>query len=296
MGHLGAIAEADPKRLAEYEKQYPEVKTYADFNDAIAARYEGYTVATPAPTHFGIAEKIIKAGLDVMVEKPMTLSATDSQQLVNLAKEHGVTLMVGHLLLFHPAYRKIKELIDKDKIGKLYYLYSTRLNLGTVRTAENVFWSFAPHDISVLDYLVGKNAIKIEAKGTKFLQSNVYDNTIAQIEYPDNVHAHIFVSWLHPFKQQRLVVVGSKGMISFDDATDKKIYLYNKRIDFADGQPVKIDEGAEDIPYNTQKPLEVEMQYFIDHRGGKIDRADGQSGCEVVRTLEKVQQLLDAQG
>src|SRR5690606_23558965 len=147
-------------------------------------------------------------------------------------KKNKVQLMVGHVLLFHPAIRKIKELIDEGKIGELYYLYSTRLNLGTIRTEENVFWSFAPHDISVLYYLVGHASVEIDSKGSKFLQQHVYDYTMTQLTYPNNIHAHIFVSWLHPFKEQRLVVIGSKGMISFEDSSaEKEIQFYNKHIE-----------------------------------------------------------------
>ena len=201
----------------------------------------------------------------MLIEKPMSLSAEHSEELVRIADETKASLMVGHLLLFHPAIRKIKELIDSGKIGRLYYLYSTRLNLGTVRTEENVFWSFAPHDISVLDYLIGENAVSIEAKGAKFLQNNIYDVTMAQFTYPGNVHAHIFVSWLHPFKEQRLVVIGSKGMLSFDDSSqEKNILYYNKRIDWANGRPVKVEHPDEIIFYEKGMPLEEELKYFLE--------------------------------
>ncbi|NLN41758.1 MAG: gfo/Idh/MocA family oxidoreductase, partial [Clostridiales bacterium] len=179
---------------------------------------------------------------------------------------------------------------------RLYYLYSTRLNLGTVRTEENVFWSFAPHDISVLDYLIGENAVSIEAKGAKFLQNNIYDVTMAQFTYPGNVHAHIFVSWLHPFKEQRLVVIGSKGMLSFDDSSqEKNILYYNKRIDWANGRPVKVEHPDEIIFYEKGMPLEEELKYFIRNLGKRIEIAGGRSGHEVVKILEAVQKKLDDQ-
>jgi len=166
--------------------------------------------------------------------------------------------------------------------------------LGTVRTEENVFWSFAPHDISILDFFVGQPATNIESKGTKFLQKNVYDYTMTQLTYPGNIHAHIFVSWLHPFKEQRIVVVGSEGMISFEDSSvDKEILFYDKQIKFESGIPIKIDHPTTIIPYEKKQPLAEELKYFIENLDGKIEIADGKSGYEVVRVLEKAQQILD---
>lgn len=293
MGNLGGIVEANPQRLKELTSQFP-VKGFLNLDDAVSHGFDGYTIAAPAPLHHQIAKKLLEKGLAVMVEKPMTLSAETSLELVNLAKLTGARLMVGHVLLFHPAIRKIKEVIDSCKIGQLYYLYSNRLNTGTVRTEENVFWSFAPHDISVLDYITGQTAETIEAQGARFLQKNVYDYTITHLTYPGNIHAHIFVSWLHPFKEQRLVLIGSKGMISFDDSSvEKEIKFYDKRIQFENGMPVKVEKPTEIIPYEKKQPLAEELQYFVDNLDGKIEIASGQSGYEVVRVLEKAQEMLD---
>lgn len=292
-GNLGGIVETNAERLKELLNQFP-ICGFTNLNDAVNKGFDGYTIAAPAPLHYEIAKELLEKGQNVLIEKPMTLSAETSKELVDLAEKNGAQLMVGHVLLFHPAIRKIKELIDAGKVGRLFYLYSTRLNLGTVRTEENVFWSFAPHDISVLDYFVGHPAIHIESKGTKFLQKNVYDYTMTQLTYPDNIHAHIFVSWLHPFKEQRLVVVGSKGMISFEDSSvDKEILFYDKQIRFESGIPIKIDNPTEIIPYEKKQPLAEELKYFINNLDGKIEIADGRSGYEVVRVLEKAQQLID---
>lgn len=293
LGSLAAIAEANEAKLNEHLAAYPEAKGYTSVDEAIEAAYDGYTLATPAESHFDIAMKIISRGLNIMIEKPMTLTSEQSEILVAEAKKSGSRLMVGHILLFHPAIRKIKEVIASGKIGKLFYIYSTRLNLGTVRTEESVFSSFAPHDISVLDYLVGAKAIKIEAKGSKFLQDKVYDTTMTQFDYPDGVSAHIFVSWLHPFKEQLLVVVGSKGMISFDDSTkEKEIHFYNKRIDFENGIPVKVEEPDEIIDYEKRMPLEEELRYFVEHLDSTIEINTGENGLEVVRVLETVENMI----
>lgn len=293
MGNLGGIVEADSKRLEELLAQYP-VDGFSSVESALEKGFDGFTIAAPAPLHYEIAKKLLEKGKSVLVEKPMTLSAETSKELVEIAEKNNAQLMVGHVLLFHPAIKKIKEVIDSGKIGQLYYLYSTRLNLGTVRTEENVFWSFAPHDISVLDYFVGHPAVHIESKGTKFLQQNVYDYTMTQLTYPGNVHAHIFVSWLHPFKEQRLVVIGSKGMISFDDSSvEKEIQFYDKHIEFDQGIPIKIENPSEIIPYDKKQPLAEELKYFVENLDKKIEIADGQSGYEVVKVLEKAQELID---
>ena len=293
LGCLAAIADENERRIQELAALYPQAQVFTSCDAAINAAFDAYVVATPAETHYEIGKKILSKGISVLIEKPMTLLAERSRELVELAKQHGAQLMVGHVLLFHPAIRKIKEIVDQGKIGQLYYIYSTRLNLGTVRTEENVFWSFAPHDISVLDYIIGAQPLKMRAKGAKFLQDRIFDVTMTQFEYPNNVHAHIHVSWLHPFKEQRLVLVGSQGMIAFDDSSaEKEIHFYNKRIDFVEGQPVKVEKPDEIISYDKKAPLAEELSYFIQHCNDKIEIADGQSGYEVVKVLETVQKMI----
>ena len=294
IGCLAAIVESNEDRLKEFLLQYPSVRGYTELDEAIAEQYDGYTVAVPAELHFSVGMKLLGKGLNVLMEKPMTITAQESEQLVDMAQKNNARLMVGHVLMFHPAIRKIKELIEGEKIGKLYYIYSNRLNLGTIRTEESVFSSFAPHDISVLNYLTGEDPIAIEAKGERFLQKNICDCTIAQLEYPHNVHGHIFVSWLHPFKQQLLVVIGSEGMISFDDATkEREIHFYNKKIKFNDGIPAKIENPDEIIAYEKKMPLEEELRYFVLHTDSEITINDGKAGLEVVKILEKVQNIIE---
>ena len=293
MGNLGGIVETDKDRLAEHLSKYA-VQGFSDLEDAIEETFDGYIVATPAITHYPIGKKLLSKGLNVLLEKPMTLSTEHAQELVEIAKESNARLMVGHVLLFHPAIKKIKEIVDSGKLGKLYYAYSNRLNFGKVRTEEDVFWSFAPHDISVLNYLIGAPALEIKAKGSKYLQDNVYDVTMAQFTYPNNVHAHIFVSWLHPFKEQRLVVIGEKGMLSFEDSSkDKNILYYDKHVDFVEQHPILLAEPDEVISYEKKLPLTEELKYFIENLDGNIEIADGKSGIEVVKVLETVQKLID---
>ena len=161
--------------------------------------------------------------------KTITLDLQEAQELNTIAKAKNSVLMVGHLLLFHPAIKKIKEFIQQEKIGKLQYLYSNRLNLGTVRTNENSLWNFAPHDISIFQYLINNKPIDIQANGGAFLQPHIHDTTLSILKYPNNIIGHIFVSWLHPFKEHRLIIIGSKGMLSFEDSTTEKLFYFMKR-------------------------------------------------------------------
>lgn len=286
MGNLSGIVESNEKRLVELLENYP-ANGYQHLDEAINEEYDGFIVATPAETHYEIGKKLLEKGCNVLIEKPMTLHSDKAKKLVQLAKKNKASLMVGHILLFHPAINRIKEVIEEGVIGDILYIYSTRVNFGTVRTKENVWWSFAPHDISVINYLIGEICLEIESHKSELLQEGIADTVITHMKYPNNIMAHIFVSWLHPFKEQRLVVIGSKGMITFEDSSvNKKICLYKKKIDFIDEQAIKIQEPDSYIDYIQSSPLENELRYFINNLDGKIEVADGQSGYEVVKILE----------
>lgn len=289
LGCLAGVVEADETTRSQLGKTYPKAKLFSRISDAVADGFDGFTVATPADTHFEIAKFILSAAKPVLVEKPLALNAKDARELKTLADAKGVNLMVGHVLLFHPAIRKIKEMVAAGKIGKLEYLYSNRLNLGTVRTEENILWSFAPHDISIFQYLIGSNPDEVISRGGAFLQPHIHDTTLTILRYPNNIVGHIFVSWLHPFKEHRLVVIGTKGMFSFEDSSQAKdILFYEKGVDFVAGEPIPRDGPTESIPYDRKMPLSEEMQYFVDRIGsGKVEIADGRNGVEVLEVLEK---------
>jgi len=294
LGFLAGIVEADSDTRNMFKEKYPGVKTFATVRDAIKEDFDGFTVATPAETHFKIAEFIITRKRHVLVEKPLTLKASEAMHLKELAEENNVNLMVGHLLLFHPAIRKIKELIEKGKIGKLEYIYSNRLNLGTVRTEENILWSFAPHDISIFQYFIGSLPIEVISRGGAFLQPHIHDSSMTVLTYPGNIVGHIYVSWLHPFKEHRMVVIGSKGMFSYEDSSDdKNILFYEKGIDWIQGEPIKRDGPTEVIPYEKKMPLTEELKYFAKHTNGDpVETADAQNGAEVLEILEKASESL----
>jgi UDP-2-acetamido-3-amino-2,3-dideoxy-glucuronate N-acetyltransferase len=251
-------------------------------------------ISTPAETHFELAKLFLKSDKNVLVEKPMTLTVKESEILNEIAQHKGLKLMVGHILLFHPAVIKMKELIDDNCIGKLQYIYSNRLNLGTVRQEENILWSFAPHDISVIQYLIGKPPENVYATGSKFLQENIEDTTITILKYPDNIHAHIFVSWLHPFKEQRLVVIGDKGMLVFEDSLkDGKLKFHKKGFQNVNGVLEKFDENFEVIQYSEKPPLEEEQKHFFNCiLNNENPITNGESAIEVLKILELSQKSL----
>ena len=285
---LAGVVEANTGSLARIQKEFPDVRTFTTAREAMGEDFDGFVVATPAETHYELAALVLERRKPVLVEKPLALTAAEARQLTQLAEKNGVNLMVGHVLLFHPAIRKIKDLVKSGKIGKLQYIYSNRLNLGTVRTEENILWSFAPHDISIFQYLIGSQPIEVMSRGGAFVQAHLHDSTLTILTYPDNVVGHIFVSWLHPYKEHRLVLIGSKGMLSFDDASDeKKLLFYEKGIDWVKGEPIAREGPTEVIPYEPGMPLTEELKYFIEHIGGApIEVAGAQEAVEVLDILE----------
>lgn len=251
-------------------------------------------VSTPAETHFEITRDLLNAGKNVLVEKPITLNSDEAKELNDIALEKGLVLMVGHLLLYHPAILKIKQYLDEGELGNLQYIYSNRLNLGTIRTEENILWSFAPHDISVIQYFTGNVPEEVTATGAIFVQENIQDTTLTYLKFRNNIHAHIYVSWLHPFKEQRLVVIGSKAMMVFEDTLkENKLKLYRKGFEMVNGLPVKMDADFENVEFDSTSPLELEQRHFIDCiLNNTTPRSDGKNAIEVLETLERAQNEL----
>ena len=288
---LGGVVEQDINAVNSIRSKYPACKFYLDlesvFNDDYDD-YDGFIVATPPLTHFEIAKKIIESGKPLLVEKPLTLNMKDAVELNNLAKKNNVNLMVGHLLLFHPAFKKIKDIIKSGMIGEIQYIYSNRLNLGTFRSDENVFWSFAPHDISLFHYFFENSPIEITSSGNDILQKGIHDTTITSFIYNDKKMGHIFVSWLHPFKEHRFVIIGSEGMIHFEDSSEhRSLLLYDKKAEFSGGIPIPKSGITRKIQYEKELPLTNELKYFLSHLNGKkVKIADGDSAVEVIRILE----------
>lgn len=297
LGALGGVVESSTEAQSQIRADFPGVEIFSSVDESFEKNFDGYTVATPAETHAAIATTILRRRKPVLVEKPLAISLNEARTLAALARENQTLLMVGHVMLFHPAIRKMKELIASGKIGKLQYLYSNRVNLGTVRTEENILWSFAPHDISIFQFLIGSMPRRVTSRGAAFLQPSVHDTTITVLEYPENIVAHNFVSWLHPFKEHRLVVIGSKGMLSYEDSSrEKQLLFYEKGIDWVKGEPISRDGPTESIPFNKAQPLQEELSYFISNLNAKEPLlSDYRNGLEVLEILEQATSSLSSE-
>lgn len=277
-----------------------EVRRRSDFDEVLAdPAIESVVVATPAATHYDICRAALSAGKDVFVEKPLALEVNEGAELVALAEERDRILQVGHILRYHPAVLELQELITSGAMGRIEYIYSNRLNMGKLRTEENILWSFAPHDISVILALMGEQPVAVSSHGEAFLQRNISDVTLTSIEFPNNVKAHTFVSWLHPFKEQRLVIVGSEQMAVFEDSNPaEKLVVYAHRVEWHNGRiPVAVKGERRVIPIGGAEPLKVECEHFLDCCLNRIPpRTDGHEGLSVLRVLAAAEQSLRAGG
>lgn len=297
---LGALAAiCDPSDLGKTHAQQfaPEVPVY-DTMDAVLASDEiqGVVIATPAVTHAEMTLKALQSGKDVFCEKPLALKYSDAKQVARCAQELERMVMVGHILEYHPAILKMREMVAQGDLGKIQYIYSNRLNLGKIRKEENILWSFAPHDIAVILRLVGSVPFQVIASGGNYVQANIADVTVTQLAFDNGVAAHIFVSWLNPFKEQKLVVVGSKRMMTFDDVR-KELLLYDQRVDLKEGEPIPVKADAEKIEYPADEPLRAECQAFLNAiETRQPPLTDARSGLDVLKVLQAAQRSLITHG
>lgn len=298
LGVLSAVIESNSELQTTLKETYPGIKIFKSIEDEGALDFDAYIIAAPAEFHYTLAKTCILAKKHVLIEKPITLCSNEAQELCVLAKDQKVVIMTGHLLVFHPAINKIKEAIDSGKIGKLQYIYSNRLNLGAVRKEENSMWNFAPHDLSIFQFLIGHPPIAIESHGATFLQPGIHDSTVTYLTYPNNVMVHNYVSWLHPFKEHRVVVIGDKGMFSFEDShPEKPLYFYEKGIDFVNGEPVERNGETYRVEYEKNMPLTEEHKHFIACIEGREQNnlISGQHGVDSLKVLEIAQRCLEDQ-
>lgn len=297
MGCLGGIVDLSLSRLSELHSLYPATNYYNRVEDSLINNYDGYTIATPAETHYTIGAQLLSEGKNVMIEKPFTLSVEEAERLVVLSKENNCKLMVGHLMLFHPAIQKIKQLVKSGRIGKIMYLYLSRLNYGRIRNNENVVYSFAAHDIAILNYLMDDLPLSVEAYGDDLFKRDIHDVVTAHFSYHNNVKAYLFVSWMAPFKEQNLFIVGEKGMLTFDNSSkENKIFLFDRFLNWNKDIPVMIEEEAEAIHIEPCEPLRNELVYFVNHFDSDITINDGQSALEVVKLLKKITDIIKERG
>ncbi|MEZ4735125.1 MAG: Gfo/Idh/MocA family oxidoreductase [Caldilineaceae bacterium] len=256
----------------------------------------GIVIATPAETHYALVRKALENGKDVFVEKPLALTADQGAHLVRLAQAQERMLMVGHVLEYHPAITQLRQLIDGGALGKIRYIYSNRLNLGKIRTEENILWSFAPHDVAVILRLMGGLPFQVVACGGSYIQPNIADVTITNLLFDNGVRAHIHVSWLHPFKEQRLVVIGARKMASFDDVS-KQLVLYDQRVDLKENGPIPVKGEGELVPFAPDEPLRLECQAFLHAIATRQPPiTDGESGLRTLKVLQAAQRSLVMNG
>ncbi len=288
-----SCVDTNPKQIEKIKLRFKNVECFLSLEESFKKKFSGYIIATPPSTHAELAKKVISIKKPVLVEKPLSLSLSESKKIKSTLKRYDGQLIVGHSLLFHPAIQKIKSMIKQGKIGKIQYIYSNRLNLGTVRKQENVFWSFAPHDISIFQYFSKSFPSNILSMGSDILQKNIHDTTITYLKYPNGIQGHIYVSWLHPFKEHRLVVVGSKGSIHFDDSTKDKMLLFYEKDTVKDQLNLK-NKISKKINYEQTLPLENELKYFIKViKGKKIKKANINQGIDVIKILEMATKSLE---
>jgi UDP-2-acetamido-3-amino-2,3-dideoxy-glucuronate N-acetyltransferase len=291
LGSLRAFCENDETRRNFARDNYPKAKAYQTVEQVASdPDIDAVAISTPAVTHAELARLFINAGKHVFVEKPLCLHAEEGEALGILADASDRVLMVGHLLLYHPAFRALQAFVKSDEIGKLRYIYSNRLSLGKIRTEENALWSFAPHDISMILALTGELPQTVTAMAANYITDGVADTTLSHLKFSEDLQAHIYVSWLHPFKDHRLVVTGSKGTIVFDDTSsgDEKLLYYPHPLSIDDGVPVFSKAPAEAVPYDqTAEPLRLECSTFLECVANKTrPPSDAEEGVRVLRTLE----------
>lgn len=303
---LKYVCDKNEKLLAAEKKKFPFIGTSTCVDEVFSDReVDAVVIATDVPTHFEIAQKSLQAGKHTYVEKPMTSRASEAEVLVELAKEKGLKLMVGHLLEYHPAVNYLKDTIERGYLGQPYYVYTQRVNLGIVRQDENAWWSLAPHDISIVCYLLGSEPISVAAHGQCYLQKGIEDVVFAMIKFEDGKMAHVQCSWLDPHKIRKVTVVGSEKMMTFDDMeATEKMRIYDKGAEikhdittsYADIMSLRFgDIVIPKIP--SGEPLALECEHFMDCvLDGRQVRSDGMDGLRVVRVLEAGQESLKRNG
>lgn len=299
------VADIAETRLAAIKARYPGVTVTPNYQECFAAHLDAVVVATPPHTHYPIARECLEHGLHVLLEKPMTLSCWEAEQLIELAERQDLTLMVGHTFEYNPAVHALKALIDSGEFGQIYYVDAVRANLGLYQARLNVIWDLAPHDISILRYILGGNPTHVSACGTSCIVDGNHDLAYLYLEYPNGVVAHVHVSWLDPCKVRRFTIVGSRKMAIYDDIEPlEKIKIYDKGVEkpaytdtFGEFQ-LSYRYGDVVIPYiQFAEPLRLECQHFIDSiQNHTPPQSSGRVGLDVVRVLETAQTSLQHDG
>jgi len=295
LGVLHTVCDIDSNVIKERKADFSDIEYTTQLEDILNnPEIKALVIATPAITHYDISKKGILAGKDVFVEKPLALTTKEADELVALAEKHYRILMVGHILQYHSGIIRLKEIIDSGELGRIQYIYSNRLNLGKLRTEENILWSFAPHDISVILMLLNEEPIGVSSFGGEYVTNGIYDTTLTTLEFRNGVKGHIYVSWLHPYKEQRLVVVGTQSMAVFDGLNGGQIFLYPHKIEFKNGKiPVAQKAECKTINIAKNEPLKEELKHFLTClEMRKKPKTDGNEGLRVLKILEKAEEFI----
>jgi UDP-2-acetamido-3-amino-2,3-dideoxy-glucuronate N-acetyltransferase len=294
-GALRLVCDRDTATLAVIEQQYSGCRTCTSFDQVLNdASIQAVAIAAPAEAHADLVQQALQADKDVFVEKPLCLSVPQGEALVRLARQRKRILMVGHLLWYHPAILRLKQLVADGELGRIEYIYSNRLNLGKFRREENILWSFAPHDISVILGILGEMPSAVQAQAGSYLHPEIADVTVSLLSFPSGVKAHIFVSWLHPFKEQKLIIVGDRSMVVFDDLAEEKLLLYPHSVVWKNQIPVANKAQHQAIPFDKEEPLRAECGHFLDCViTRRQPRTDGEEGLRVLRVLQQCQLALE---
>ena len=299
LGVLHTICDKDIATLNSFQEKYPAKQFQTSFEAVLQnPAIDAVVIATPAETHFELAKMALLTGKHTFVEKPLALVGSEAEELHRIALNRNLKLMVGHILLYHPAIIKLKEIVDSGELGKINYIYSNRLNLGKFRIEENILWSFAPHDISVILHLLEEMPVQVMAQGGNYLNRDIADVTMSVLSFKSGVKGHIFVSWLHPDKEQKLVVVGDKKMAVFDDTLPKgKLQIHDKGVEWVKRQPVPRKREAQVVHIESREPLKAECSHFLECiESGRTPKTDGNNGIQVLKILNACQESLEHQG
>lgn len=302
---IKGICDASEERLGNLLSRYPMLTGFKDADELIYDdEVDALVIATSAITHYELAKKAMEAGKHVFVEKPLSLSVADGEELVEISENTGRILMVGHLLLYHPAVNKLKQAVNSGELGEILYLYGQWLNLGKIRHDENCLWSIGPHGISIILYLLGKEPVEVSVHGMDYLQDGLEDVIFCNLRFPDNVVANLHISWLDPHKVRKLTVVGKKKMMVFDDMeSTETLRIYDKGVDmkskiysFAESHTLRFGDVL--IPaFNMEEPLRLENREFIECIiNDTTPKSDGREGLAVLKVLDSAQRSLEKNG
>lgn len=318
--NLHTLCDVRPDRLSQFGRQYPGARMVTEFQNVLTdPEVHAVVIATPVHTHFAMAAAALRAGKHVLVEKPMAQTSAQCRELIGLAKASDLILMAGHVFIYNPAVRKIKEYIDSGFLGRIYYVYSQRLNLGIIRQDVNALWNFAPHDLSVINYWLGAGPMGVVARGYDYVQPGIEDVVFMTLDYPGGVGANVHISWLDPHKVRRMTIVGSQKMVVYDDVSaDARVIIYDKGVQKKTPESAVSRSKAESLgeyenfgefqlllragdilipKIDFVEPLKIECQHFVDCiRFGHQPATDGYDGLRVVAALESAEQSLGQNG